>query len=178
MKSMKCKECGCDADEFVECPDESKKHKSCGAVWCVGCYEKSEEWFHESEDALPVADGVIVNTDLCPKCASRPPVTDIPLLEKIYRCCWSNPEIDSGVGALPDGKHDGFIRSINKDVVYREWIEIKDGKLVLESLFNMVSKNIVGYEDGEGDAPPDPDHRFIERVWVNEKGQVEVFLGS
>ena len=68
--SMKCKECGCDADEFVECRDESKKHKSCGAVWCVGCYEKSEEWFHESEDALPVADGVIVNTDLCPKCAS------------------------------------------------------------------------------------------------------------
>ena len=42
----------------------------------------------------------------------------------------------------------------------------------------MVSKNIVGDEDGEGDAPPDPDHRFIEQVWVNEKGQVEVSLGS
>tara|TARA_Y100000310_G_C20139955_1_gene559801 strand:+ start:151 stop:480 length:330 start_codon:yes stop_codon:yes gene_type:complete len=105
-------------------------------------------------------------------------ITDIPLLEKIYQCSWSNPEIDSGLAALPDGKHDGCIKGINKNVVYHEWIEIKDGQIVLESLFNMVSKNIVGDEDGEGDAPPDPDHRFIEQVWVNEKGQVEVSLGS
>jgi hypothetical protein len=117
----------------------------------------------------------------------RPPVTDIPLLEKIYQCCWSNPEIDSGVTALPDGDHDGYINGINKEVVYEGWIEIKDGSLVLESLFNMVSKHIFGDEDGEvtpkmhggtSSAPPDPDHRFIERVWVNDKGQVEVFLGS
>ena len=105
-------------------------------------------------------------------------ITDIPLLEKIYQCSWSNPEIDSGLSALPDGKYDGCIKGINKDVVYEKWIEIKDGKLVLESLFNMVSKNIVGDENGEGDAPPDPDHRFIEQVWVNGKGQVEVELGS
>ena len=115
------------------------------------------------------------------------PVTDIPLLEKIYQCCWSNPEIDSGVGALPDGKHDGFIKGINKEIVYEGWIHIKDGALVLESLFNMVCSNIHGDEDGKVSqkmdggtfsAPPDPDHRFIERVWVNKKGQVEVSLGS
>jgi len=114
-------------------------------------------------------------------------ITDIPLLEKIYQCCWTNPEIDSGVTALPDGEHDGYINGINKETVYEGWIEIKDGSLVLESLFNMVSKNIFGDEDGEvtpkmqggtSSAPPDPDHRFIERVWVNDKGQVEVFLGS
>ena len=69
FNSEKCDECGGEADEFVQCHDESKKHKTCGAVWCMACYDKGK-WYYEDEDALPVADDILVHTDLCPKCDS------------------------------------------------------------------------------------------------------------
>ena len=75
--TTKCDKCSTsleDGGEFVQCHDESKKHKACGAVWCLACYDNAGEanskgaWYYDDEDALPVADEILVHTDLCPKC--------------------------------------------------------------------------------------------------------------
>ena len=66
----KCDKCGGPADEFVCCHDESKKHKSCGAVWCLPCYNSNDGWYYEDEDAFPGADDILIHTDLCPRCVT------------------------------------------------------------------------------------------------------------